>query len=200
MDRKTLTIAEVEAALRASGGVCAFAAEALGRPPEEVRRRVRRSRRLQRALAEIAADNLEIAEAGLLAAIREGKLGAITYYLRTRGEPESDKEGEAMMGISSDHSGAGGLSDGDGGPPEWGQAGRAARPTRKGRSGSRAGLSASAAEGAGQGAAQSFDLERLSDDELKLLDELLSAAAIGGGAETKTSPEPRARGRRKRRG
>ncbi len=190
MDRKTLTLAEVEAALRASGGVCAFAAEALGRPPEEVRRRVRRSKRLQRALAEIAADNLEIAEAGLLAAIREGKLGAITYYLKTRGEPESDKDSEALLGRASDHSGMGGLSDAPG----------AARPTRKGRGGSRAGLSASAPEGAGWGAAQSFDLERLSDDELKLLDELLSAAAAGGGAETKTASEPRARGRRQRRG
>ena len=143
------TEAEIEKALREADGVCKAAAEQLACTPETVRRQIRRSTRLQQALAEIAADNLDIAETELLAGIRQGKLGAIIYYLRTKGRAE-------------------------------GAGGRVVPMAKDGLAG------------------EAFDLSRLSDEELRLLDELLTAAATRAEGSDKPASAPRGQSRARR--
>lgn len=79
-------IAQVEAALEASAGILAIAAQKLGCVPSTVRNYVDRHPRLQRRLAEIVEDNLDLAEAGLIKAMGEGNMTAIIFYLKTKGK------------------------------------------------------------------------------------------------------------------
>lgn len=85
MAAKTYTDDEIAAALLASAGGFAAAAERLGCRPQTVSRRVRASRALREVCAWIEEAKLDHAEEKLMEAVDKGTLGAITFYLRSKG-------------------------------------------------------------------------------------------------------------------
>ena len=81
-----VTNEQVEAALQATCGFLALAAQRLGCSYKTVYRRVKASPRLQEALQEIADKNLDLAEAALTKAIRNGESWAVCFYLKCKGK------------------------------------------------------------------------------------------------------------------
>lgn len=81
-----VTNEQVEAALRATGGFLALAAQRLGCSYKTVYRRIRASARLQDALQEIADKKLDLAEAALTKAINSGEAWAVCFYLKCKGK------------------------------------------------------------------------------------------------------------------
>ena len=89
--REKFTPEQVAEALRETGGLYTRAAEHLKAVTggtcshSTIQRYVDRHRRLHQVLKEIAEANLDAAEGKLLEKIKKGHLGAITFYLRTKG-------------------------------------------------------------------------------------------------------------------
>jgi predicted transcriptional regulator len=83
--RRKVTIEQIEQALIANGGWFTKAANALGVSHQAVSKRVAKSERLQKAVEEVKAKYLDLAESKLLQKINEGDLGAICFYLKCQG-------------------------------------------------------------------------------------------------------------------
>lgn len=102
---------ETARALEAARGVRSAAANALGISTAALGRAIARSKRLQALEAELAQANRDLAETKLLAAVEEGKVSAIIFYLRqkeegggmaeTRGEEAAEAAG-LDLGLLSD--------------------------------------------------------------------------------------------------
>lgn len=84
--RGRLTVARVASALKRARGLHAQAAQILGCGREEIVALSSRSKRLRELAEEIAATNVDLAEGKLLKAVEEEKLGAVTFYLKTKGK------------------------------------------------------------------------------------------------------------------
>lgn len=94
--RPGLTIKRVEAALRASSGIKALAADVLEVPRSQIVRFCEKHPRLEAVIAEEAEAVTDLAEAKLIEKIRAGDASAIRYYLDNRGGARgypSDKRG-----------------------------------------------------------------------------------------------------------
>ena len=85
-NRTSISIAQIEEALRASGGFTSSAAKTLGVTTSAISHRVKSSVRLQTTLAEIKDKFLDLAESELLKKINQGDLGAICFYLKCQGK------------------------------------------------------------------------------------------------------------------
>jgi hypothetical protein len=86
----------VEAALRASAGIRSAAAAKLGCSVSTISNYIARYARLRAVEAEIVEQNLDLAETKLLMAIREGRLPAVIFYLKTKGKGRGYTEREAL--------------------------------------------------------------------------------------------------------
>jgi hypothetical protein len=84
--RRKVTIEQIEQALIANGGWYTKAANALGVSHQAISKRVAKSERLQKAVEEVKAKYLDLAESKLLQKINEGDLGAICFYLKCQGK------------------------------------------------------------------------------------------------------------------
>ena len=84
--KRAYTVAQVELALRNAAGMVTAAARALGCSPKTVYRYIERSPTLKDVLEEVREKHLDIAEAQLLKAIRDGDLRAVMFYLRCQGK------------------------------------------------------------------------------------------------------------------
>ena len=116
--RRKPTDREAGEALRKARGLSGEAAAFLGSSREELERIIEGSRHLQELKRGIAGANLDRAEAKLLTAIDEGKITAITFYLRTKGATRgyggsSEREADAKEREESEARGMdlSGLSD-----------------------------------------------------------------------------------------
>lgn len=79
-------VAQVEEALRQSGGVYTLAANRLGTSRQSIANYVKRHPSLVSALDEIQETTLDIAEAGLLKHLQDGDKTAIFYILNNKGK------------------------------------------------------------------------------------------------------------------
>ena len=79
------TVKQVEEALRLGAGIYTIASMRLKCAPNTVKNYVERHPRLQAVCAEIVEMNLDVAEHGLLKHLEDKNLGAILFYLRTKG-------------------------------------------------------------------------------------------------------------------
>lgn len=102
MAKEKFKVNTVKEALRASGGIYSIAAIKLNCAPNTVKNYVERHPTLKRALAEILFENLDIAEAELLKAIRnesaQGHMTAIIFYLKTKGKDRGYSERTEITG------------------------------------------------------------------------------------------------------
>lgn len=84
-----MSLAQIEAALRACGGVYSAAAQKLGCVPNTVRNYVNRTPKLQKAIREIAERNVDLAESALMMVMRNPShpkhVTAVIFYLKTKG-------------------------------------------------------------------------------------------------------------------
>lgn len=102
-----MKISQIEDALRACGGVYSTAAGMLGCAPNTVKNYVLRSPRLQKAEEEIIERNVDLAEAGMLAVLRNPKhpkyIAVCMFMLKTKGHQRGyveKQEVEAKLGGS----------------------------------------------------------------------------------------------------
>ncbi len=86
------TDAEIEAALRAGGGIFTHAALKLECAPNTIKNYVLRSEYLQVVLEDINEENLDIAESVLMRAIRDGNMTGVIFYLKTKGKKRGFSE------------------------------------------------------------------------------------------------------------
>lgn len=86
MPDKKITEAQAEQALRAHYGNVSAAAKALGVKHPTLWNRLKRSERLQAAKAEAEEQTLDLAEDGLVSAVRDREAWAICFLLKTRGK------------------------------------------------------------------------------------------------------------------
>ena len=88
----------VAAALQATGGFMALAAQRLGCSYKTVQRRVSGSTKLQAKLAEICDCKLDVAEAALMKAVRDGAAWAVCFYLKCKGKQRGYVERQEVTG------------------------------------------------------------------------------------------------------
>lgn len=84
--KRKLSVASVEAALRANAGIQTAAASALGVHRNTVCRYVQRYHKLREALDEVRQENLDVVESKLMKAIAQDEPWAIKLYLMTQGK------------------------------------------------------------------------------------------------------------------
>jgi hypothetical protein len=92
------TIEQYEAALRRHRGLQAYAARDLGVTQQAVSDRIRRSPRLQQAVAESREIRLDTAEYKLDQAIEAGEAWAICFFLKTQGKSRGYVERQEHSG------------------------------------------------------------------------------------------------------
>ena len=90
--------AQIEAALRASGGIYTGAAVRLECAPNTIKNYVERSEDLQEIVRQVVEENLDMAETTLLTAIRDKSLTAVIFYLKTKGKHRGYSEGRIVSG------------------------------------------------------------------------------------------------------
>lgn len=83
--KETLKVAKVEEALRAAGGIYTVAAQMLKCAPNTIKGYVLRHPKLLEVVEEVTERHLDVAEQQLLLLVGQGNLGAVTFYLRTKG-------------------------------------------------------------------------------------------------------------------
>lgn len=81
---KPVPEAQIEAALKASGGFITHAAEMVGLTQSAVSRRIQRSKHLQDTMEEINKKHYEITVSKLMSLIDKENLGAICFYLKCK--------------------------------------------------------------------------------------------------------------------
>jgi hypothetical protein len=91
MAKQKMKVEHVEQALRSSAGLISTAAKILEAgygscTPATVRNYIARYPRLREVLEEIVELHLDLAESKLLAAIGDGNMTAILFYLKTKGK------------------------------------------------------------------------------------------------------------------
>lgn len=96
MAHKT-TLEHIEKALTQSGGFISHAAKLLGITPSAVSQRVKNSKRLQQLCEELNEKYLDIAESKLIAAVKNGELPAIFFYLKCKGKKRGYIERELTV-------------------------------------------------------------------------------------------------------
>ena len=79
-------LAEVEVAIRSTGGFISQAAKVLGITRQSVWDRIERHPQLQEALKDVKETYLDLAESQLIRAMKLGERWAIKYYLNTQGK------------------------------------------------------------------------------------------------------------------
>lgn len=84
--RGTLSVEQVEAALRASAGIQALAADKLRVHRSTICRFVHANPQLQRAIEEITAELVDLAEAKVIEGIGKGEFPFVKYFLDHKGE------------------------------------------------------------------------------------------------------------------
>lgn len=82
----SLTVQQIEDALRKSGGFVSKAALGLHVTPSNIYARIKRSPRLQEVKKQIDESYLDVAEHRLIKEINSGNLGAICFYLKCKGK------------------------------------------------------------------------------------------------------------------
>ena len=80
-----VTVTEIERALRVAAGVRTAAAERLGISRQALARRIQASARLQRVVAEVEDNLLDMAEAKILQSVQAGDLSSARYLLDRKG-------------------------------------------------------------------------------------------------------------------
>jgi hypothetical protein len=80
------TVDQVEAALRATGGIKSAAARKLGTKPSTLTGYFKRHPELNDVVLEIKESVLDLAESKLITAIRDGNMTAIIFYLKCQGK------------------------------------------------------------------------------------------------------------------
>lgn len=81
-----ITDADIEKALRLTGGFITYAAQQLKCAHSNISTRISKSEKLKEVLEEIRESFLDLTEAKLIQKIREGDLGAICFYLKCHGK------------------------------------------------------------------------------------------------------------------
>lgn len=84
-NRNRVTNAQIAEALENSAGIMSAAAQQLGVQRAAVSRRVAKSPRLTRLLAEVKARMLDLAESKLLQGLKNGDKTYVIFYLKTQG-------------------------------------------------------------------------------------------------------------------
>lgn len=84
--RGYLTIAQIETALRQTGGFVSYAAKKLDCTHQNVRKRIDASPYLQEVQDSIHEQYLDLTEHSLIKQIKEENLGAIIFYLKCQGK------------------------------------------------------------------------------------------------------------------
>lgn len=103
-----LSVAQIEAALRASGGFQCLAAEQLGCSNANICNWIKRTPRLQKALKEIEEQKLDFCESKLMENISKNDVPSIFFYLKCKGKNRGYVEKQLV-----EHTGK------DGGPLDW---------------------------------------------------------------------------------
>lgn len=93
-----VNVAQIEEALRKSGGFQSKAADMLGISQPAVSKRISNNKRLQRAVRAIKEQYLDLAEINLLKLIRDGDLGSICFYLKCQGKHRGYVERQEITG------------------------------------------------------------------------------------------------------
>lgn len=87
MPRKNrVTVSEVEEALRKNGGFYSRTAKALGISTQAVANQINKSEHLQKVYDEIRRSFLDLAESGLVQALKNGERWAIKFMLEYQGK------------------------------------------------------------------------------------------------------------------
>lgn len=81
---RPVPLAQIEAALRASGGFVTHAAEMIGLTQSAVSKRIAKSEHLQDVMDEIHTKHYEITVSKLMSLIDKENLGAICFYLKCK--------------------------------------------------------------------------------------------------------------------
>ena len=102
MAKKRFTQDEIAKALKAGGGLYTSAARKLGCSGQTISNYIKRSPKLQKFEREIVDENLDLAESQLLAAIKEGHISAIIFYLKTKGKHRGYTERHELTGQNNE--------------------------------------------------------------------------------------------------
>jgi hypothetical protein len=107
-----VTDAAIIEALRSSGGVVSVAAQLLGVAPSTIRMRTSKDPVLKAAWLEVRDEALDLAEAKLLQAIRDGDMRATMFFLKTQGRSRGyGHKVEASVTVRDHGPDVSGLSD-----------------------------------------------------------------------------------------
>jgi len=93
-----LTIKQIEAGLRATGGFISQAAKNLGVTQSAISKRIARSDILKAVLEEIVESTLDFAESKLLGLIKESHPASIYFYLKCKGKHRGYVERQEVTG------------------------------------------------------------------------------------------------------
>ena len=101
----TVTIEQIAQALKATGGFITMAATKLNVTHSAVSQRVSKSKKLQKVITRIQAENLDLSESGLIKHLKDENLNAIKYYLSNKGRERgygqnielTGKDGEPLL-------------------------------------------------------------------------------------------------------
>jgi len=94
------TDAEMETALRETGGLMTLAAKRLGVDYKTVWRRVHGSAKLQQTIADVTEVKLDVAEAALMKGITNGDGWAVCFFLKCRGKGRGYVERQELTGAN----------------------------------------------------------------------------------------------------
>lgn len=96
--KKRITTAQIEEALRKSGGFQSQAAKMVGISQQAVSKRIKKSKHLQIAVREIDDTYLDLAESKLINAINKDQSWAICFYLKCKGKHRGYVERQELSG------------------------------------------------------------------------------------------------------
>ena len=82
----SLSIRQIDNALRATGGFVTYAAKKLNVTYNAIYARIQKSPQLQKTVAEIKESYLDLTEHSLIKKIKDEDLGAICFYLKCQGK------------------------------------------------------------------------------------------------------------------
>jgi len=92
------TDADMETALRETGGLMSLAAQRLGVDYKTVWRRVHGSPKLQKVILDVTEKKLDVAEAALMKGITAGQGWAVCFYLKCKGKARGYVERQELTG------------------------------------------------------------------------------------------------------
>lgn len=97
------SVKQVERAIRQAAGIQTLAAKKLGCARTTVHGYLKRHPELQSLMAEVVEETIDLAEAQLVSAIKEGNLTAIIFYLKTKGANRgyNERQEHTLVGDTS---------------------------------------------------------------------------------------------------